>query len=571
MGDEEPRTTLSADGRRKGLRRCVRRRRFYRAERLTYDVHNCFVVRAPAPCYRSCSALNEEVHLIQQQQRKTRRRRSVSGVTEQKQQEATTRQSPQKKRQLPRRSTRYNPQQQHNQSTTPMQHWPFMSAAGLPHPSGGIFPSTPSTSSPFYHQHATTASYMGVPAVFQGHVFLPQPFFGMPISGAPMGPPTYAGIVPNLSYPTLSTEDYARIIAPKNVENVKSVKNVTINDAYSLPPLTKAKQLSQPTPPPPTKSTLPKPLSTKKSASVGGACERKAPANAAVAIPKVTNDRVRLPAGKELINDRSTACAVMTPLSSPLSSPNARPARASVESAINRLISKNQQQSHNSLSACSAPERTATTSLANDAHTDSASLKRKQRAPRKRGGVPLLKPADDDEANSGSIAISPLPKCDLLEPLEKMPKLELQTSIDMTPDEYEDVKETKKKSRKAVKIVSNWKPVGVGSKRFVYLNNDTKPVKRVCYKSAKHKREPETIREGDCVVINSGDDSVDGHIGKVTRIFVDPETDRELWSRGDESYNRRDRMPREDTPGELVFFCRRVYDFKGKRVVRNRS
>lgn len=44
---------------------------------------------------------------------------------------------------------------------------------------------------------------------------------------------------------------------------------------------------------------------------------------------------------------------------------------------------------------------------------------------------------------------------------------------------------------------------------------------------------------------------------------------RALIERGADDYPRRDRMPRDDTPFELVFYCRKVYDFHGKRFIRN--
>lgn len=39
------------------------------------------------------------------------------------------------------------------------------------------------------------------------------------------------------------------------------------------------------------------------------------------------------------------------------------------------------------------------------------------------------------------------------------------------------------------------------------------------------------------------------------------------WS----AYARRRLMPAEDTDDGLVYFCRRVYDFHGKRILRNPS
>lgn len=311
----------------------------------------------------------------------------------------------------------------------------------------------------------------GVPAVFQGHVFLPQPFFGMPISGAPMGPPTYAGMVPNIGYPTLTTEDYARMLTPKDVA-----------DSYPLLPLTKAKQIcqiAQPTPPPPpsAKSKQPKHSSTNKFHSAAAAGADKAPPPSVIVSNVTATNWARLPAGKEPITVPSPDSTTTTPITT---SATARPkSRPSVESAISRLINKSKQQqqpppqlevSPTSSSATSS-DLTPATSLSSGSPADSSSLKRKQPTPRKRGGgVPLLTPAFAGGSTTTTpepAAISPLPKCEQLEPLEKMPKLELQTRI-----ENKDVKRVSpgKKRTKPPRIVSNWKPVGVGTKRFVYMN-----------------------------------------------------------------------------------------------------
>lgn len=200
----------------------------------------------------------------------------------------------------------------------------------------------------------------------------------------------------------------------------------------------------------------------------------------------------------------------------------------------------------------------------------------------------------------------------------------------------------KGKKKRRTKIVSNWKPIGSGSRHYVYMNNDSAPVKRICYKAVQHCREPEKIRVRDSVVVKSLDGTC--NFGKVTRIFLDEDTgalmasvfwyynvdqiemdhsliyppiadrelfasrhldvvpldaveesvfvitfnefgrymaenkidalpraqrpreENELWPRGELGYPRRSALPCEDTPIELVYFCRRLYDFKQKKI-----
>jgi hypothetical protein len=300
-------------------------------------------------------------------------------------------------------------------------------------------------------------------------VFLPQPFFGMPISGAPMGPPTYAGIVPNIhhGYPTLASEDYARIVVPTKEAQDSYPMPPLLSKTQQMsqpPPLIKAQQVSQPPPPLPTPArSKPKPLSTKKASAAGGGCKRKAPTNAPVVPTTAVIDCSRVSAGKDVISDRSADTVV------PIEQTTR--ARPSVESTISRLLNNKQQLSPTTDIHC--PVLAASVSSSSTlSPPDSASLKRKQRAPRKRGAVPLLKPSilnKKDFVDSSP----PSPKCELFEPLDKMPKLELQVETTPPPPELIPRRKNQKspaKSRKSLRIVSNWKPVGVGTKRFVYLN-----------------------------------------------------------------------------------------------------
>jgi hypothetical protein len=65
------------------------------------------------------------------------------------------------------------------------------------------------------------------------------------------------------------------------------------------------------------------------------------------------------------------------------------------------------------------------------------------------------------------------------------------------------------------------------------LQNDTKPSRRTCYKAVQHKRAKEVIRVGACVIVRATDEG--GHVGKVSRLFVDDVTstgksrDNEDW------------------------------------------
>uniref|UniRef100_A0A915BT73 BAH domain-containing protein n=2 Tax=Parascaris TaxID=6254 RepID=A0A915BT73_PARUN len=49
-----------------------------------------------------------------------------------------------------------------------------------------------------------------------------------------------------------------------------------------------------------------------------------------------------------------------------------------------------------------------------------------------------------------------------------------------------------------------------------------------------------------------------------------PREEDEVWSRGENGYPRRTLLPCEDTPVELVYFCRRLYDFKQKKITTNK-
>jgi hypothetical protein len=218
-------------------------------------------------------------------------------------------------------------------------------------------------------------------------------------------------------------------------------------------------------------------------------------------------------------------------------------------------------------------------------------------------------------------------------------------------------------STKTKQFSSLWEPVGVPTRKWVYVNNDAKPIRRDCYSEIRHKLETDTIiRTRDCIVVKSGETSQQlnengapskrSFIAKVAEFFVHPSTGT-LWvslawyywpeqaevtsiedkftfqtahpkellasrhidcvsvdsiedlayvvtlneynryvaenkseslptgflsTNADESaqrasgaYFRRRLMPAEDTDDGLVFFCRRVYDFHGKKILRNPS
>lgn len=49
-----------------------------------------------------------------------------------------------------------------------------------------------------------------------------------------------------------------------------------------------------------------------------------------------------------------------------------------------------------------------------------------------------------------------------------------------------------------------------------------------------------------------------------------PRVEDEVWPRAENTYYRRNSLPCEDSLPELVYFCRRIYDFKQKRITTNR-
>ncbi|KAI6225465.1 Bromo adjacent-like proteiny domain-containing 1 protein [Aphelenchoides fujianensis] len=46
-----------------------------------------------------------------------------------------------------------------------------------------------------------------------------------------------------------------------------------------------------------------------------------------------------------------------------------------------------------------------------------------------------------------------------------------------------------------------------------------------------------------------------------------PLESREVWPRGEENYSRRPRLPHEDTPIDLVYFCRNVYSLRTRKLI----
>jgi len=47
-----------------------------------------------------------------------------------------------------------------------------------------------------------------------------------------------------------------------------------------------------------------------------------------------------------------------------------------------------------------------------------------------------------------------------------------------------------------------------------------------------------------------------------------PTEESELWSRGDDRYKRRHSLPHDDSPIEMVYFCRGIYSVKSKKYTR---
>jgi len=75
---------------------------------------------------------------------------------------------------------------------------------------------------------------------------------------------------------------------------------------------------------------------------------------------------------------------------------------------------------------------------------------------------------------------------------------------------------------------SNWLAIGKSSKRWVYFNNDEKPLRRQCYNAIRHKTETDSIQLRDCVIVNS-ENSQKLFIGKIAEFFQDPKT-KTLWA-----------------------------------------
>ncbi|KAI6186718.1 Bromo adjacent-like proteiny domain-containing 1 protein [Aphelenchoides besseyi] len=97
---------------------------------------------------------------------------------------------------------------------------------------------------------------------------------------------------------------------------------------------------------------------------------------------------------------------------------------------------------------------------------------------------------------------------------------------------------------------------------------------------SKNMHEKELLASKHCDVINV--DAIEEHAFVLsyseycrfvaeTRIDEMPPERRplescEVWSRGDEHYQRRLRLPHEDTPIDLVYFCRHVYSLRTRKI-----
>ncbi|KAI6213677.1 Bromo adjacent-like proteiny domain-containing 1 protein [Aphelenchoides besseyi] len=97
---------------------------------------------------------------------------------------------------------------------------------------------------------------------------------------------------------------------------------------------------------------------------------------------------------------------------------------------------------------------------------------------------------------------------------------------------------------------------------------------------SKNMHEKELLASKHCDVINV--DAIEEHAFVLsyseycrfvaeTRIDEMPPERRplescEVWSRGDENYQRRLRLPHEDTPIDLVYFCRHVYSLRTRKI-----
>ncbi|KAI6216226.1 Bromo adjacent-like proteiny domain-containing 1 protein [Aphelenchoides fujianensis] len=88
---------------------------------------------------------------------------------------------------------------------------------------------------------------------------------------------------------------------------------------------------------------------------------------------------------------------------------------------------------------------------------------------------------------------------------------------------------------------------------------------------ARGMHEKELLASKHCDIINV--DAIEEHAFVAeTRLDEMPPERRplesgEVWPRGEENYSRRPRLPHEDTPIDLVYFCRNVYSLRTRKLI----
>ncbi|GBO13134.1 hypothetical protein AVEN_155593-1 [Araneus ventricosus] len=129
------------------------------------------------------------------------------------------------------------------------------------------------------------------------------------------------------------------------------------------------------------------------------------------------------------------------------------------------------------------------------------------------------------------------------------------------------------------------------------MQNDSTPCARLCYPSIEHK-EGDVINEKDCVLLRSGPKDTDlPYVAKVSAFWENPEDEDKCYVltyneycryRGSlimdddiislasllvpellDGYPRKNRLPSDAVASDIVFFCRHVYDFRQRRILKN--
>ncbi|PSN49107.1 hypothetical protein C0J52_13650, partial [Blattella germanica] len=147
-----------------------------------------------------------------------------------------------------------------------------------------------------------------------------------------------------------------------------------------------------------------------------------------------------------------------------------------------------------------------------------------------------------------------------------------------------------RKSLQSPKWSNGWKFEGQPFESRVFTANDDMPVMRRCYALMRHQ-EGDVIRPRDCVLLKSGPRKTDlPFVAKVAALWENPDDGEMmvslLYRKGvrrledgirepglvvpqHEDYPRDNRQPPGYVAPDLVFFCRRVYNYRQRRMLKN--